>query len=56
MTLIEEQPMLDETKKRKMRHSIIELERKNVNTKSRTEKEMVRNISDIIEEEVTSRY
>lgn len=56
MTAPESSQSIDNIKKRKMRHQIIELERNNVNTKSKTEKEMIKQISIIIETEVTSRY
>ena len=53
---IAEDEQINDNKKRKMRLSILQLERDNVNTKSKTEKEMVKQISKIIEEEVSSRY
>ena len=47
---------IDEVKKRKIRKTILDLERDNVNTKRYNEKEIVKKITSIIEEEVTSRY
>lgn len=47
---------IDDVKKRKMRKSILDLERDNVNTKRYNEREIVKKITSIIEEEVTSRY
>ena len=47
---------IDNEKKRRMRIDILQLERDNVNTKSKNEKEMIKHISNIIEMEVSSRY
>ena len=47
---------IDDVKKRTMRMSILDLERDNVNTKRYNEREIVKKITSIIEEEVTSRY
>ena len=56
MEKVKPQETLDDDKKRRMRIAILQLERDNVNTKSKTEKEMAKQISNIIEEEVSLRY
>ena len=56
MEITVSQESINDDKKRRMRIAILQLERDNVNTKSKTEKEMVKQISNIIEEEVSLRY